>query len=282
MRALPATALLLLTAALGPALSAADVPAAPATAAPPAGQGDRLLFSVNGATLTGTNGGAGAAASWLHEVNAASLIGVGAEYQAIANAHWTFGSLTGALTGGATPSQRWSLSADVHEGSGNNGVRPINYSIVIAGFSHALTDALSLQLEERRIDVDTAHGSLPKVGLSMLWNRQWLASASYARSVGGNLGTDEGAVRIDYYRQTLNLLAGGAVGRAVPIVVGLQGTSLPQLSVLQIRELFVGVARGYSRADWMLLADYQDVGGTKRVTLSLNCTVHLRAFSQSR
>src|SRR2546430_12568208 len=50
--------------------------------------------------------------------------------------------------------------------------------------------------EERQIDVDTSHGSLPKVGFSMLWNRQWLASASYAHSVGGNLGTDLGTVRI--------------------------------------------------------------------------------------
>ena len=111
----------------------------------------------------------------------------------------------------------------------------------------------------------------------MLWNRHWLAAASYAHSVGGNLGTDEGSVRIDYYRQTLNLLAGGAVGRAVPVVVGLQGTSLPQLGVKQIRELFLGLSERYSRADWMLLADYQDVGGTKRVTLTMNCTVHLRA-----
>jgi hypothetical protein len=243
---------------------------------------DRLLLSANGSTLSGTNGGGGAAAAWLHELNANSLIGAGAEYQTIANAHWTFGSLSGALTGGGQPSERWSLSGEIHEGSGKSGPRGFDYSIVSAGFSHALTDALTLQLEERQIDVDTAHGSLPKVGLSVLWNRQWLATASYAHSVGGNLGTDVGAVRVDYYRQTWNLLAGGAVGSAVPIVVGLQGASLPQLGVKQIRELFFGLSKGYSRADWMVLADYQDVGGTKRVTLTLNCTVHLRASTPPR
>ena len=148
------------------------------------------------------------------------------------------------------------------------------------GFSHALTDILSLQLEERQIDVDTSHGSLPKVGLSMLWNRQWLTSASYARSVGGNLGTDVETVRVDYYRQTLSLLAGGAVGRIAPAVVNLQGAVQP--GAKQMKEVFVGVSQGYSRADWMLLADYLDVSGSKRVTLTLNCTVHIRAFSRLR
>ncbi|TLY73901.1 MAG: hypothetical protein E6K49_14085, partial [Gammaproteobacteria bacterium] len=85
MRALPATALLLLTAALGPALSAADVPAAPATAAPPAGQGDRLLFSASGSRLTGTSGGGAGLAGWLHEMNPQTLIGALVDYQTIAN-----------------------------------------------------------------------------------------------------------------------------------------------------------------------------------------------------
>jgi len=281
MRALPASSLLCVAAALCPGLCAADVSAAPTTtAAPPAGQGDRLMLSASGSRLTGTSGGGGGLAGWLHEVNPRALIGVMADYQTIADSHWTFGSLIGALTGGGQPSQQWSLSGELHEGSGRIGTHAFDYSIASVGFSHALTDELSLQLEERQIDVDTTHGSLPKVGLSMLWNRQWLAVASYANSVGGNLGTDLGTVRVDYFRQTLDILAGGAVGRIAPAVVNLQGAVQP--GAKQMREVFVGVSQGYSRADWMLLADYLDVSGSKRITLTLNCTVHMRAFSHSR
>ena len=280
MKALAATLLCWLAAALCPGLCAADVSAAPAPAAAPAGQGDRLMFGASGSSLTGTSGGGGGLAGWLHEVNPRTLIGAMAEYQSIANSHWTFGSLIGALTGGGQPSKQWSLSGELHEGSGRTGAHAFDYSIASVGFSHALTDTLSLQLEERQIDVDTSHGSLPKVGLSRLWNRQWLASASYAHSVGGNLGTDLGTVRIDYFRLTLDVLAGGAVGRIAPAVVNLQGAVQP--GAKQMREVFVGVTQGYRRADWMLLADYLDVSGSKRVTLTLNCTVHMRAFSQSR
>ncbi|MBV9622141.1 MAG: hypothetical protein JO341_14120, partial [Gammaproteobacteria bacterium] len=47
---------LLCLAALAPALAAAD----------PSGADDRLTLSLNGGSLTGTNGGAGGALGWLH------------------------------------------------------------------------------------------------------------------------------------------------------------------------------------------------------------------------
>ena len=67
------------------------------------------------------------------------------------------------------------------------------------GLSQNLTKKFSVQLEGRQIDIDTTHGNLPKLSLTYLWSPRLLSNISYARSVGGNLGTELTAARIDYY-----------------------------------------------------------------------------------
>src|SRR5258708_5947945 len=81
---------------------------------------DRIAFSANGSSLTGTNSGAGASAGWLHNFDPDTLIGVAAEYQALSVSHWAFGSLSGAISRGAGD-QRYTLYGDAHEGAGDDG-----------------------------------------------------------------------------------------------------------------------------------------------------------------
>jgi hypothetical protein len=45
----------------------------------------------------------------------------------------------------------------------------------------------------------------------------------------------------------------------------------------QLREGFLGVGKPLGHTDWLLIGDYQDVSGTKRISVSLTCTVHLHA-----
>jgi len=232
---------------------------------------DRLLFSADGAWLTGGSGGAGGSALWSHTFAPGDVLGAGVEQQRIATAHWTTGALSGSLALG-TDMSAISVYGEAHEGAGDVGQRAFHYSVIAVGFLKAI-EWLSVQLEERRIDVDTSHGNLPKLTLAFRVATSLLLSASYADTVGGNLGTRLTTLRVDYAQQPVTALAGVARGQAAPAVLNLLGQTVepgPHLT-----ELFAGLGRSVGRADWQLLADYQDLGGIKHTTVTLLCTLHL-------
>lgn len=270
----PALAIGVIFLACARQLAAADEP----PPAPASASEDRLLFSADGATLTGGSGGGGVSALWLRTFAPQDVISAGGEYQQIANAHWTNGVLSGSLRlGNGTPAT--ALYAEAHEGAGDIAQRGFHYSVVTAGVLNTPTQWLTVQLEERRIDVDTSHGNLPKLGLSFHVAKPLLLSASYADTAGGNLGTHLTTLRVDYVGAALNALAGAAGGRAAPAVLNLLGQIVrpsPKLT-----ELFAGVGRSFGQSDWQLLADYQDVEGFKRTTITLLCTLHLDGRSHS-
>ncbi|HYX74374.1 MAG TPA: hypothetical protein VE819_06800 [Steroidobacteraceae bacterium] len=233
---------------------------------------DKLVFSANGMSLTGDHGGGGGAATWLRLFDTGSLIGLGAEYQQIYNSHWTNGTFNGALKLGQG-TIKTSLYAEAHVGSGATGGEPFDYRNLAGGFISALTPWLSVQLEERYIDIQPSHGNLPKLGLSFLLARKVLASVSYAQSFGGNLGTKLGTARLDYAGTAITWLIGGAYGPVAPRVLNLIGQTVGPPKTL--KEGFVGAGKSFGRADWQLIGDYQDLEGFKRTTITLNCTVHL-------
>ncbi|HLY51701.1 MAG TPA: hypothetical protein VKQ31_01710 [Steroidobacteraceae bacterium] len=250
-------------------------PLAPADQGPlaqPSAAEDRLLFSADGAWLTGGSGGAGASALWSHTFAPRDVLSAGVEQQEIANAHWTTGALSGSLALGSDMSAT-SLYGEAHEGAGDIGRRGFRYSVAAAGFLTTPIQWLSVQLEERRIDVDTSHGNLPKLTLAFHIAPPLLLSASYADTVGGNLGTRLTTLRIDYAGRPVSALAGASRGQAAPAVLNLLGQTVapgPQLT-----ELFAGLGRSFGRSDWQLLADHQNLGGFKRTTATLLCTLHL-------
>jgi hypothetical protein len=235
---------------------------------------DRLILGANGSTLTGSSGGGGASVTWLHGMSASSLIGVGAQYQTIADSHWSFASLTGSLT-----RARWSFYGEVHQGAGKIGQGDFDYSVLSAGANYTLIPGLSLQIEDRQIDIDTSHGNLPKLGFSYFWNPKLATGLWYARSVGGNLGTKLVSTRIDYYGARASFLAGGAVGPAAPAIVNLQ-TGITQER--RLKQVFVGVGKPFSRADLQLVVDYLDLTASDRLTVSLTCNVRLRGTGASK
>ena len=246
--------------------------------APSSTAGDRLIFSGDGAWLTGGSGGGGASALWSHTVAPQDVISAGAEYQQISNAHWTNAVLSGSLgLGSGTPAA--ALYADVHEGAGYDGAQNFDYSVVTVGLFYSPAEWLTAQLEERRIDVDTSRGNLPKLGLAFRLAKPLLLSVSYADTAGGNLGTRLTSLRLDYSGQIVNALAGAATGQAAPAVLNLLG-QIVQPSP-KLTELFAGVGRSFGRADWQLLADYQDIEGFKRTTVTLLCTLHLEGRDRS-
>jgi hypothetical protein len=231
---------------------------------------DRLSFTADADTLSGTNGGGGVAFSWLHNFDAGTLLGVGAEHQAIANAQWTLGSFDGSVTR-SSGDLRYTFYADAREGSGYVGGSPFGYSVVDAGVIGSWRQNWSVQLEDRQIDVETIHGNLPKIGLLYLWDQRWLACISYADSVGGNLGTHLAAARLQESGARINPLIGIAYGQAAPPVVDLQ-TGLVLLPGLTLREGYGGVS--FSVPSWhgdvSVIGDYIDLAGNRRAMLTIN------------
>jgi hypothetical protein len=233
---------------------------------------DRIVLSIDGSTLPGTNGGGGGSVGWLHNFDANTLAGVAVEHQGISAAQWTFGSLNGSLSR-ELGDARYSFYGDAHEGAGDDGPRAFKYSVVAAGIIGTYSHRLSVQLEDRQFDVETTHGNLPKIGLSYLVNPHILTAVSYADSVSGNLGTHLTSARIDAYTSQANFLAGVAFGQVSPTVLGLEFV-VPGKS---LREGYVGVTKPlpHTRGELTLVIDYQDLAGSNRVAVTLNYIFHV-------
>jgi hypothetical protein len=246
--------------------------AAPAPPAAPAA--DNLVLSANGSTLTGANGGGGGSLTWLHDFSS-GVLGVGGEYQRLADAHWAFGSLSGAVSTGSARA-KWSFSAEAHLGSGDiggyQGGHRFDYRIEGAGVAGTFGSKLTVQLQAHQYDIDTTHGALPKLGVGLLWTPHWQTTVSYSRSVTGNLGTQLETLQIDHYGHAANWLLGGAAGHVAPPVVNLYtGSTGP---APQLREGYVGISKSFARTDWSILGDYLKVAGQRRITLTVVCTLH--------
>lgn len=272
MRIAPLAIAVAVTGVLAPGAA----PGADSTAIAPASD-DRIVLSADGETLTGTNGGGGGSVGWLHNFDADTLAGIAAEHQTLFTSHWTFGSVNGAITRGAGDT-RYSVYGDAHEGAGDDGPHAFHYSIEAVGVIGTFYRRLSVQLEDKRIDVETIHGNLPKVGLSYLWDPHLLTSLSYMYSLNGNLGTRLTGARIDKYGSSVNLLAGAAFGQASPVILGTVGSELVVLAPgHRLKEGYVGIDKLFPhlRSDLSLVADYQDLSGSKRATLTLTYIFHL-------
>jgi hypothetical protein len=242
---------------------------------------DRIAVSANGSTLTGTNGGGGASVAWLHNFDTATLVSAAAEHQALSVARWTFGSLNGSLTRGPDD-QRYTIYGEVHEGAGDNGPHAFGYHIEAAGVVGTFLHRLSAQLEDKQIDVLSTHGNLPKFGLSYLWGPHLQTALAYQHSVKGNLGTRLWTARIDEYGATVNFLAGAALGQVTANVAGY--LNIPTRPGTQLHEGYVGVSRpfAHSRSELTFIADYQDLSGSKRATVTLNYIFHVGATGSTR
>ena len=236
---------------------------------------DKLVLSGNGMWLTGPHGGGGAAGTFLSQFDNGNLLGIGLEYQQIYNSHWSNGVFNGALRLGSSITT--TLYTEDHLGGGDTAGQAFGYTNVAAGFISALTPWLSVQLEERYIDIEPSHGHLPKVGLSFHIAQPLLASLSYAQSFGGNLDTKLGTARVDYAGAQFSWLIGGAYGPVAPRVLNLIGQTVGPSKTL--KEGFIGAGKTFGRADWQLIGDYQDLEGFKRTTITLNCTLHLGAHT---
>jgi hypothetical protein len=240
---------------------------------------DRLSFMANGSLLSDDHGGAGGSVGWLHNFTDTTLTDAEVEYESLFDAHWTFGSLT-AATGFGPPGGKFSLYAEAHEGSGDIGTKPFDYAVEAAGVARTFGSHFSMQLEDRQFDIGTSHGNLPKLSASVLWSPKLMTTVSYAYTVGGNLDTELLSVRIDAYSPSVNFLAGAAFGPGTPAVLNLATGNVQPGK--RIDEGFVGLAKPLPRGTLTVVADYQDVAGFRRTTLTLSYIVPIGAGGHAK
>ena len=244
-------------------------------AADATGADDRIALSANGGSLTGTNGGGGGSLGWLHNFDADTLAGLAVEHQTLGPAQWTFGSLSGAVTRG-DPDARYTLAGEVHQGGGRDAGKSFHYGIEALDASATYYRHLTLLLEDRQIDVERTHGNLPKAGASYLWTPHLQTSLSYAYSFGGNLDTRLSTARVDVFTAPVNLILGAGWGRAAGWVLGCSCVQ----PTTRFREGYAGLGKTFpNRSELTLIGDYQDLGGSHRVTVTLNYIVHLASRS---
>ena len=200
----------------------------PALALADFGTDDRIAVSGNGSSLTGTNGGGGGSAAWLHNFNPDALGALAVEHQVLSVSNWTFGSLTGSVSGNSGDA-RYGLTGEVHEGHGDDGGHGFRYRDRSGRCQRHLFHQLTAQVEDRQVNVEATHGNLPKVGVSYLWNPHFQTGISYQYSFGGNLGTRLTSARIDIYGSKVSFLAGGATGQSSPTVSACSLRSPPHI-----------------------------------------------------
>jgi hypothetical protein len=230
---------------------------------------DRIALSAQGSSLTGTGGGGGASAGWLHNFDADTLLGVAAEYQALSVSHWAFASLSGAMTRG-TGDARYTFYGEAHEGAGRNGRNAFKYRLEALGVTGTYFHRLSVTVEDKQVNVESTHGNLPKLQLAYLWNPRFQTTVGHQHSFGGNLGTRLTTARIDVYASQMSFLAGAAYGQASPALLGQLQTPLGQLQTglitlapHDLREGYVGVVKSFPqlRGDLTFIVDYQRLSG---------------------
>jgi hypothetical protein len=235
---------------------------------------DRIVVSGDATTLTGTNGGAGGSLGWLHNFDTSDLVGIAVEHQGLSNAQWTFGSVTGSTAVGPAD-QRYTFSGEAHEGAGHDGLRAFHYRIEAVAVAGTYDSKLSALIEDRRIDVETTHGNLPKVGLTYLWGPHIATTAAYQYSVSGNLGTRLPSAKIDTYWATVNLFGGGAWGPTSPILFDVPTGLISRPR--QLREGYIGATKPFPRlrSNLTIVADYEDLSGIKKTSVTLNYIFHI-------
>lgn len=262
-------AALCLSSVMAYTLAPARVLAAEIDARPP----DKLTLTGSGSRLMDIEeDGAGGSLNYLHYFTPAVIVGLGGEYQTIADSKWSFGSLRGALSSGE-PQSRFHIVAEVNYGDGDESGRKFDYLVGVLGFSRSFGSKFSMQLEGRQIEIDTTHGNLPKLGLTYYWTPRFSTNVSYADSVGGNLGTELTSARLDHYGKHVNFMIGGATGRADPSVVNLQpGLTLPSQD---LNQGFIGLGKAFSGGEIQLVGDYLKLGESEKVTVTLSFTAYL-------
>jgi len=116
------------------------------------------------------------------------------------------------------------LYAEVHESAGDIGMHAFHYSLAAGrGPRHAHTSPVRAGSRSAASISIRVTATCQSLACRFKPRQQLLASASYAYSLGGNLGTKLATLRFDYSGKVSSAIVGAAGGYAAPSVLNLLG-----------------------------------------------------------
>ncbi len=211
---------------------------------------------------------------WIYASPLGNSVFAGAAAYSVGDTRWAFGRLGGAFRSG----ERFLLYGEVNYGSGEReetGVsgRPeeidFPYLVGKAGLSYELlARRLYLKLEDQYYEVDDTEGHLLRGGALVQVTSALSTQIDYAESVSGNLNTQFGIVRLDYYTPSVRFLGGVAVGRSTPEIF--DGVIRREAQPQETLEFFAGVVVPVSRYEITLAVSHLKLESTSKTPLNLS------------
>jgi len=192
-----------------------------------------------------------------------ATLGASAEAFRLSDVEWLAGRLLGTLPLSAATT----LHGGGTFGPGRERGEDLTYLELRAGATRRLgTEPLFATVEDLYLEVGNAHGNLVKGTLTAGFAGGHLASLTYGRSTGGNLGFEYASVRWDGGLGGRRALAGFSFGDSRPEVLGLFDAA----EATRFEEAFAGVVLETAQAEVTLVLAYQEVADLRRTSLTVS------------
>jgi hypothetical protein len=232
---------------------------------PRLGTADALLVGGRAETLSPGGVGGGGGLEWQHTVARTRMLRLGASAFTLPGARWT-----SATAGLAAPLGRLHTTLDGTLGhSSLDGV----YGVARGGVTAPVHRRLFVTAALQGLG-GTSHGTLLEGGLVLQATSTLAVQGSYFQSASGTLATRLGTAKGILSLGSRRYLAGGAIGRSSPSVIGVRDGAPPQT----LRHLFVGTMVPVGRAgdELLLTIERYDLGTATRTQLSIGWKLGLR------
>ena len=232
---------------------------------PRLGAADVLLVGGRAETLSPGGVGGGGGLEWQHTVARTRMLRLGASAFTLPGARWS-----SATAGLAAPLGRLHATIDGTLGhSSLDGLYGVTRASVTAPLHRRVLVTAALQGLG-----GTSRGTLLEGGLVLQPTSALAVQGSYFQSASGTLGTRLGTAKAILSVGSRRYLAGGAIGRSSPSVIGVRDGAPPQTLV----HLFVGTAVPVGRTgdELLLTIERYDLDAATRTQLSIGWKLGLR------
>jgi hypothetical protein len=228
--------------------------------------GDSLYVNGRADSLSPGGSGGGGGLEWQHALPGARRLRLGGSAFTLPGARWS-----SAVAGLAAPAGRthWTLDATLGHSTLDG-----TYRVTRGGGLAILDRRLSVAAALQRLGGRSTRGTLGEGSVVAQPSAAVTVQASYFQSLAGSLDTRLGAVKTVVVSGGRRYLAGAAIGRTSPTVLGVRDDTRTQ----DVRQLFAGVALPLGRRgdELLVTVEHYDLDAARRVLVSVGWKRALR------
>jgi hypothetical protein len=227
---------------------------------------DTLVVNAELTDIGGGSQGGSAAVEWLHPLSPSKSVNAGVGSFSLVGTSWTYGR-----AGALWRASRTTLHGQADLGAGHDQRGSFAYRVAQATVEQQLVPGrLSLEVQDRFIDIDRTAGNVVKLGMTLVPMRALALSGAVHSATAGNLDARFASVRVDGYSHGATVFGGVSGGRSHSTLVGLADDGSPGQNLLEVA---AGVTVPIKRLRITLGIDSLHLGETRRQTLTMNWTV---------